>query len=501
MSRGADERDDAAVDDTRVEPPIEAVDVLLGQGDPQACAEWRQRVATDAAAMLEMADTVALVEGLRTVRIDASEEPSCRLWGVVRRAERRVPPRPRSKTFPLLCAAAAAIVTFLLLIGSNPLRPARTQDVASNPLPPAPPAVTGSPSTPGAAGVAAWQSVVEQVRERLGVQPAANLREAWETGLDDQRDALARWLDPRNAVVLMRLDHELRASASVRREALRRQGALADNDARVQQLADGIAGQLPWHLMLWRPEDSAPVSRAVRALIAAGPSSGIRDDALRAGSAWLARRANVATGTELVQVLAGLVEASAVTGEHADVARVEGTRLLDELLRPDGENWSRRVPELLGPRVPAAVLADAGRLLVLLPGFGADASRCGVARRLLLAQLRERRAAGQDSPELVAAILFGSADLLADEERDALELRLRHWQPHRLLPDYTTVHLMAWALEPGRRGFTRWQSDLRMLAVQPDPETMDERAAFCLSLATSYAAFGNGVLRRVASGI
>src|SRR5436190_1604285 len=316
MSHGAGEHDEPVLDDTCVEP----IDVLLGQGEPDACAEWRQRVATDPAAMLEMADTVALVEGLRQLRTDASEELSCRLWAVVRRAERRVPPKPRGKVFPLLCAAAAAIATFAMLLGSDPLRPARTRDVAANPLPPSQPAVIGAPSTPGAAGAAAWQSVVEQVRERLGAQPAANLREAWESGLDDQRDALARWLDPRNAVVLMRLDHELRASAAVRREALRRQGGLPDTDARVQQLADEIAGQLPWHLMLWRTEDTAPVSRAVRALIAAGPSSGRRDDALRAGSEWLARRAPVATGTELVEVLAGLVEAAAVTGEHMDVA-------------------------------------------------------------------------------------------------------------------------------------------------------------------------------------
>lgn len=493
---------DGTPDATPPAVPIEPIDVLLGEGEPQALAGWRQRIASDPEAMLDMADTVALIEGLRQLRTDASAGLCGRLGAVVQRSERRVPPIvPGDRSGPWWAAAAAA-ATLALLSLVDPLgQRARSTGDTGNALPVTPQPVPAGPSAASEARAVAWQSAVEQMRARLGLLPSDNLREAFEAGLDDRRDELGRWLDPRNALVMMRLDHELRANALVRREAARRQGGLPDADERVQQLADAIAEQLPGHLLLSRAEDVPAVGRAVRALIAAGPRRGLRDAALRSGGDWLSRRAPAATGMELVTVLAALVETAAVTGDHVDVAAQHGLRLLDEVLQPDDHNWSRRLPDLLGPRVSAAVLADAGRLFAFLPGLGANAERCGIVRRLLLGRLRDRRDAGEDSPELVAAMLFGSADLLAEAERDALELRLRRWQPGCVAPDYCTVHLLAWALEPGRRGFTRWQAELRLLAVKPDPEALNDRAAFCLCLATNYAAFRDGLLRRVAASI
>jgi hypothetical protein len=186
-----------------------------------------------------------------------------------------------------------------------------------------------------------------------------------------------------------------------------------------------------------------------------------------------------------------------VTGEHQDVVTAQGERLVALVLQVDGDNWRRWLPELLGPKVRAGVLAEANRVLTRLPAFRVDAGRCAIVRQLLLAPLRDRRDAGEDSPELVAAMLYGSADLLAEAERDRLELQLRLWQPAHLVGDFSTVQQMAWALEPGRRGFTHLQADLRQLAVVEDPQALGKRAAFCMCLATNYAAFPGGLLPKL----
>ena len=47
---------------------------------------------------------------------------------------------------------------------------------------------------------------------------------------------------------------------------------------------------------------------------------------------------------------------------------------------------------------------------------------------------------------------------------------------------------------PGSRGHTRIQRELRQLAVMPAPTALQDRAAFCLCLATNYAGFVSGML-------
>jgi hypothetical protein len=179
-----------------------------------------------------------------------------------------------------------------------------------------------------------------------------------------------------------------------------------------------------------------------------------------------------------------------VTGRHFDAVEAHGQRLVDSVLRPDAQNWERSLPALLANRLPAATVGDASRLLQRLPGFGLDAGRCTLVRRLLLGQLRARRDAGQDGPEVLAALVYGCDDLLAATERASIEVQLRRWKPARLVPDFRTVQQLAWAVEPGRAGFTRLQGELRQLAVCADPVALSARAAFSLCLSTNFAAFG-----------
>ena len=87
----------------------------------------------------------------------------------------------------------------------------------------------------------AWQENVRRIQRRLDVDGgdhACVFSWAEEAGGD-----LSEWLDPANAVTMMRLGHELRASSANRAAAL---GALAlpAVDRRVQAIAAGLAQSL-----------------------------------------------------------------------------------------------------------------------------------------------------------------------------------------------------------------------------------------------------------------
>jgi hypothetical protein len=58
-----------------------------------------------------------------------------------------------------------------------------------------------------------------------------------------------------------------------------------------------------------------------------------------------------------------------------------------------------------------------------------------------------------------------------------------------LAPDFATVQQIAWSRTPGSRGYTRLQREIRQLAVLAAPENVADRAAFCMCLATNYAAY------------
>ncbi|MCK5941629.1 MAG: hypothetical protein KAI24_06655, partial [Planctomycetes bacterium] len=102
-----------------------------------------------------------------------------------------------------------------------------------------------------------------------------------------------------------------------------------------------------------------------------------------------------------------------------------------------------------------------------------------------------------ERPEVLAAMVYGFGDLLDEgrNERDRLAWALQRWKPARLAPDFATVQQIAWSLAPGSRGHTRMQRELRQLAVLPAPESLRDRAAFCLCLATNYAGFVGGLLQ------
>jgi hypothetical protein len=506
--------------------PLGPVELLLGQGPADERAALRARSGEDPLLMLELADTVALFAQCRELRTEPSPAYALKLHALMNRAARRRTPTPAPVPLGrgLLWAAAAAVVTFALLWTCDPLGrrahalpprfgDALVQQSAGQAPGAGDPARAETAEQPAESQPArhsdelAWEATLELMRQRLGLESSPHLREALEEGLQAQGqqgagDRLSRWLDPRNALTLMRLDHELRASAELRREALRRQGGLPAVDERVQHLASAIAHELPAVMAGSWPANRADradrvtaVALAVRALIAAGGADAERDRQRTAAARWLAAQAPDLHGAALVEALAALVEVAAVSGEHFDVVVQQGQRLVDAVLRPDDQIWERSLPVLLGSRLPAATAGDAARLLRRLPGFGLTSDRCSLVRQLLLGQLRSRRAGGQDGPELLAALLFGCGDLLPDAERTEIELQLRRWKPVRLAPDYRTVQQVAWAVEPGQSGFTRLQGELRQLAVCPDPATLPSRAAFVLCLATNFAAYGHDTAR------
>ncbi|MCA8953918.1 MAG: hypothetical protein KDE27_30690, partial [Planctomycetes bacterium] len=224
-----------------------------------------------------------------------------------------------------------------------------------------------------------------------------------------------------------------------------------------------------------------------------------RRGALATGTRLLAQRLPQMAGEERVQVLLALIEAAAVERLEIRGLKTAGDGFVDEILRVDEETWERRRPDLLTGRVAAASLGDAGRALALLPAFGVAADRSAFVRRLVLGQLRERRE-HDDRPEVLAAMLYGFGDLLSEPEVDRLVRELRRWKPAHLAPDFVTVQQIAWAVEPGRVGFTLLQRDLRSLVILPDPDGFGERAALCMCLATNYAAHRRESLERFVLG-
>ncbi len=118
----------------------------------------------------------------------------------------------------------------------------------------------------------------------------------------------------------------------------------------------------------------------------------------------------------------------------------------------------------------------------------------------MLGQLRSRRIAGRERPEVLAALLYGCRDLLDEAERDEIELQLLRWKPVRLAPDFATVRQQVWGFEPGRRGFTRLQTERRGLAVLATPPELGAAAGLCLSLCADFAAFPTGGVSSFAVG-
>jgi hypothetical protein len=479
---------------------VDALELVLQQGSEAQRAATRQRLADDPLLAIELAEARMLVEEFRTLRTEPSRRYDRLLRQLDARAERSRPAKPglfgRRWTGPLL-AAAAAVLAFVGLRAADPLGCLRTDESLHDPVAVAVPQHSQERPVPELVvpvhietrDEVLFADAVEAMRRQLDGQASPLLREALEVGL--RRDVqLDGWVLPRNALALMRRDHELRGDASVRQQELRRRGGAPDTDLRAQELADRIAAGLMAAFDGAAPAPSLDeVGLGLRALVAAGPGDVARHAALLRGGDWLAQRLPEWSGARLVAALSALVEVAAVTDGHRDALAAHGRRLVDDVLRRDQQNWERSLPELVGNHVAAGVLGEAGRLLARLPGVEVEARRAGLVRQLVLGQLRSRRVPSNERPEVVAALVYGFADLLAEAERDELEHELLRWRPLHLVPDFATAQQQAWGLLPGRLGFTRLQTARRRLAMLPSPAELAELAGLCLCLCTDYAAF------------
>lgn len=490
MNRGEPIGSSGAATDAELLTPLE---LALGRGDAASQAATRASIVGDPEAALAMADAVMLVQQLRELRTTPSQRYDRSLDGLVQRAEARVAPGQRSWRL-LALAAAAAVLAFAGLRWWDPLRCERVEWGHRARLGAAVP--LRAPLAEPLAAVPVVQELdevlfadaVECMRRHLEGMPTPYLRDALEQGLR-ATEHLDRWLEPRNLLARAQVAHARRAEPLVRQGDLARRGGLVDADRRAQQVADQVAAMLHGALAVGQPLEVGPVSDAVQALVAAGPGGPVRAEALAAGADWLAEGLPRWSGARLAVALAGLVEAAAASDRHVAVAAFHGRRLVDEVLQRDGQNWERGLPELVGSKVPSGVLGTCAALLRRLPGFDVDAHRAGIVRQLVLGQLRSRRVPGRERPEVLAALLYGCRDLLDEAERDELELQVLRWKPVRLAPDFATVHQQIWGFEPGRRGFTRLQTERRGLAVLATPNELAAAAGFCLGLCADFAAF------------
>lgn len=414
MNPAADDRED------RDDQPIEAIDFVLGEGEPAARTAFVRAAADDPVAARRLADTAAFVATCRELRVAPSADFAARIADRIDAVLPRVVRRPRWRGRWLVAGVAA--------------------------------------------GAAAWFATAW-----LAASPAPVARPG----------AVA--LDPRSTLALLRVGHELRGDGRRRVDALRENGGAAAVDHRAQDLADGLAVQLPL-VLAGEHADVDDVSFALRALIAAGAWSRPRSAALEHGGEWIVDRIAEFEGRDLVMALVPLVEIAAATGRHIEFVRAHGQRLVDDTVAPPGD-----VPTRGWFTGDAPVIADGGRLLALLPGFGVDAGACRAARQRLLDELRRRigAAAGADA---VAALAFGCGDLLTGAERERVDLEMERWTVAGLAPDYTTVRHFAWSCAPGERGFARVQRELRSL-TGVDAADLRDRAVLCLCLTTSHAAW------------
>lgn len=474
------------------------VDLALGQATPEQLAEYRREVARDPLAALQFAETLDLFERCRQATVAPSFAFAGKLHDVVLRAERlgrfRGVPRPVPR-WPGWLLAAAAVVTFALLRAFAPELPVAAVvavAVPSQVVPAGHLAVPGgAPGQPAAVtpvelplrtrAEVAFDQSLEQIRRRLDVEGLRAAEQELALGLAAPSDALARWVDGHNALVLLQRRGEWQTEPA---SGLR---STSPSGATLLARIDGLR---------------AVVAADLDAQLAAGPDAALPDLVLSARALWragldraaaqriaaatrlVADRLGTLRGPELVGGLALVLEGAAGPDAGLDAAARAGQRLLDELLQADPEAWGRRLPELLQRRVPVASLAEAGRVLALLPGVGLPPKPCLLARRLVLGVLRERRA-GERGPEPLAALVYGFADLLAEGERDQLEAELRRWHPARLWPDHQTVQQLACGIEPGRLGHTRLLGQLRRLCAVPEPSDVGGRAGLLWCLCTA----------------
>ena len=186
-------------------PELEPIDLLLREGSKEELYGFRERVAADPMLALDLADTVTLIERLRTVRVEPNAGLAGRLNIIVQRADRRIErQRPRPSP-PWLLAAAIAVLSFLAAAYADPLslrQPARTLTAEIAIIDP-PPEVFVSAEVPTAAELA-HRDALAAMRKRFVAEDAKQLSEALELAViadnDTQRDQLRGWRCPEHCV-------------------------------------------------------------------------------------------------------------------------------------------------------------------------------------------------------------------------------------------------------------------------------------------------------------
>lgn len=454
------------------------LDLALGQGVRADLDRLREEVARDPLAALEYAETRDLVERMRGLTTEPSAGFAARMDELGRSAEQRFVRRRPRPSLPFAPALLAAAALFLLLALLDPLSlRTRRAPVAL----PAPVAALADARAPEPLPEVLTSALARAAEGAKRLAPDSQLTAAWTRFSAATREQqLSDWLSARNATGLMRLDHELRTTASMRMDALRDRGLNAAVDRRVRDLAATLADEIEAGL-----EEPFALSLALRAVVAAGLT---RDAAVEVGAERLFAALPTLEAGPLAMALCALGEAAAATGRSNFAAVAEhGNRLVRSVLDVSDDVWSRRRPRLLQPTEPAANLAAAGRFLGLASAFGIDADEARAVRLLLLAHLCERRDAAVETPDVPTAVVYGFGDLLGEDERTALERQLRRWRPDGLVPDWLALQQLAATRSPQHLGYARWQLDLRRVVAIATPAAPADRAALCLCLANAFA--------------
>jgi hypothetical protein len=461
------------------------IDLALGAGTPAELAPLRAAVASDPFVALEFAETRNLIEEFRELRVMPSADFAHSLESVVLRAQRwqalRRAPAPLGKRLLPYLAAAAMLLASLLLL--DPLRLGPVQGSREPELPQwtsATRIALTSPSAPVRLRRPEALATIHAAAERLG--GGAQLPTAVQQYLNlSQSDRLAVWLQATTAAESLRERFEARSSMELRRKLLQRRNAAAMDD-RIQTLAHNLAADL-------RAPEELPlpaVAMGVRALVAAGNAEAIPEE-LWSGANRLADLLPSCRGGELANVLLALAECAAATGRNAPWIQEHGERLLQEILECDGEVWVARLPAWLTGRMSTSQCADAGRFLAIAPAYGLDVETCILVRLLLAAHLQHRRAVQAETPELLAALLYGFGDVMLKADVHEIEVRLAAWRWSSLEPQFTTLQHLYWSLVPTSSGYAHFRREAERTEALPEPEAVLDRAAFCLALAAGYA--------------
>lgn len=461
------------------------LDLALGQGPRPELDRLRDEVASDPIAAIEYAETRDLLERMRGLAVEPGPAFAERLERLCRAADERQLRRRPAPPVPIwpFVTAAAALFAVLALLDPLGLRRPPAELAIHVPAPMLGAPLVNEPSPEVMTSVLARAA---EAARRLA--PDSQLTTAWlrfESATREQR--LSDWLSARNAMAMLRLDHELRATADERRSVLRGPSLQASVERRVRDLAATLADDVENGLA-----DAPSLSLALRAMVAA-PTG--RTAAIATATSRLSAQLPGLEGGTLAMALCALGEAAAASGsaDFGSLAR-HGDRLVRSVLEVSDEVWSRRRPRLLQAGEPAANLAAAGRFLRFATAFGVDADEARAVRLLLRGHLCERLEGLVDTPDLPTALVYGFGDLLEEQERTALERQLRRWRPDALVPDFLALQQLAATRSPDHLGYARWQLELRAVVAIASPQSASDRAALCLCLASSTSTSGRGVV-------